>query len=82
MRSSVHIILSIKDSLQQQIHFNGNIFGNNAVVVTRVHCIHIIIDSSNFLVGIMKVAYLLRGYSKHFFMWKVFYLQRKLLYRG
>ena len=26
-------------SLQQQIHFNSNIFGNNAVVVTRVHCI-------------------------------------------
>ena len=24
----LHIILSIKDSLQQQIHFNGNIFGN------------------------------------------------------
>ena len=27
-RSFLHIILSIKDSLQQQIHFNGNIFGN------------------------------------------------------
>ena len=26
--SFLHIILSIKDSLQQQIHFNGNIFGN------------------------------------------------------
>ena len=26
-RSFLHIILSIKDSLQQQIHFNGNIFG-------------------------------------------------------
>ena len=25
-RSFLHIILSIKDSLQQQIHFNGNIF--------------------------------------------------------
>ena len=24
----LHIILSIKDSLQQQIHFSGNIFGN------------------------------------------------------
>ena len=24
----LHIILSIKDSLQQQIHFNGNIFAN------------------------------------------------------
>ena len=37
-RSFLHIILSIKDSLQQQIHFNGNIFGKNAVIVTRVHC--------------------------------------------
>ena len=27
-RSFLHIILSNKDSLQQQIHFNGNIFGN------------------------------------------------------
>ena len=26
-RPFLHIILSIKDSLQQQIHFNGNIFG-------------------------------------------------------
>ena len=25
----IHIIQSIKDSLQQQIHYNGNIFGNN-----------------------------------------------------
>ena len=24
----LHIIVSIEDSLQQQIHFNGNIFGN------------------------------------------------------
>ena len=24
----LHIILSINDSLQQQVHFNGNIFGN------------------------------------------------------
>ena len=24
----LHIILSMKDSIQQQIHFNGNIFGN------------------------------------------------------
>ena len=24
----LHIILSIKDSLQQQVHFNGNTFGN------------------------------------------------------
>ena len=24
----IHIIMSIKDSLQQQIHFNGNIFWN------------------------------------------------------
>ena len=35
----LHIILSIKDCLQQQIHSNGNIFETNAVVVTRVHCI-------------------------------------------
>ena len=27
-RSFLHIILSIKDSLEQQIHYNGNIFGN------------------------------------------------------
>ena len=27
-RPFLHIILSIKDSLQQQIHYNGNIFGN------------------------------------------------------
>ena len=27
-RSFLHIILSIKDSLQGQIHYNGNIFGN------------------------------------------------------
>ena len=26
-RPFLHIILSIKDSLQQQIHYNGNIFG-------------------------------------------------------
>ena len=36
-RPFLHIILSIKDSLQQLIHYNGNIF-RNAVVVTRVHC--------------------------------------------
>ena len=27
-RSFLHIILSIKASLQQQIHYNGNVFGN------------------------------------------------------
>ena len=27
-RPVLHFILSIKDSLQQQIHFSGNIFGN------------------------------------------------------
>ena len=27
--SFLHTILSINDSLQQQIHYNGNIFGNN-----------------------------------------------------
>ena len=27
-RPILHVILSIKTSLQQQIHFNGNIFGN------------------------------------------------------
>ena len=36
-----HFILSIMVSLQQQIHFNGNIFGENDVVVTRVHCIDV-----------------------------------------
>ena len=34
--SFLHIILSIKDSLQQQIHFNE--LRTNAVLVTRVHC--------------------------------------------
>ena len=34
----MHIILSIKDSSQQQIHYNGNILERNTVVVTRVHC--------------------------------------------
>ena len=28
LMSFLHVILSINDSLQQQIHFNGNIFGN------------------------------------------------------
>ena len=28
----LHIILSIKDSLQQQIHYNGNIFGKKYVL--------------------------------------------------
>ena len=28
MSNFLHIILSIKDFLQQQIHFNGNSFGN------------------------------------------------------
>ena len=28
----------LKDSLQQHIHFDGNIFGNKSVIVTRVHC--------------------------------------------
>ena len=27
-RSLLHIIMSIKNSLQQQIHYNGNSFGN------------------------------------------------------
>ena len=27
-KSFLHIILSIKDSLQQQNHYHGNIFGN------------------------------------------------------
>ena len=33
------IFLSIKDSLQKQIHYNGNVFGNKCCLVTRVHCI-------------------------------------------
>ena len=33
------ILLSIEDYLQQLSHFNGNILGTNAVIVTRVHCI-------------------------------------------
>ena len=33
------VILSIKDSLQKQIHYNDNIFGNKLyVVITMVHC--------------------------------------------
>ena len=35
----LHRILLIKDSLEQQIHLNGNTLGTNAVVVTRVRCI-------------------------------------------
>ena len=38
-RPLLHINLLIKYSVQQQILFNGNVFRNNAVVVTRVHCI-------------------------------------------
>ena len=39
-RSYLHILLLIKDSLEKQIHFNGNIFGNkNAVIVRRFFCI-------------------------------------------
>ena len=37
-KAFLHIILSIKNSLQQQIHFNGT----NAVVVMRVHCTGIV----------------------------------------
>ena len=33
------MILFTEDSLQQQIYFNDNIFGTNAVVVTRVYCV-------------------------------------------
>ena len=36
--SFLHIILLVKNSLQQQIHFDGNIFGTNDVVVKGVHC--------------------------------------------
>ena len=38
-RSVLHFILSIKDSLQQQIHFNGNIFGDKYCHSNEVHCI-------------------------------------------
>ena len=34
----LHIILPIKDSLQQQIHFNGNIFGKKGCRCNEVHC--------------------------------------------
>ena len=34
----MHIILLIKDSLQQQIHFNDTALETNAAVVARVHC--------------------------------------------
>ena len=37
-RPLLQIILLIKYSVQQQIHFNGNSLGTNAVVVKRVHC--------------------------------------------
>ena len=36
--SSLRIILSIKDSLQEQIHFNGTLLVTIAVVVARIHC--------------------------------------------
>ena len=39
---------AFKDSLQQQIHFNANIFGTNDVVVTKVYCIHGLQYSSTF----------------------------------
>ena len=38
----LHIILLIKNSLQQQIHFNGNIFGNKCCRYNRVSCSSII----------------------------------------
>ena len=34
--SVLRIILFIMDSVQQQIRFNGNVFGKNVVVLTRV----------------------------------------------
>ena len=40
-RPFLHIILSIKDSLQQQIHYTNvmaTFLGTNAFVVMRVHC--------------------------------------------
>ena len=40
-RPFLHINLPINESLQQQIHFNGSIFGTDAVLVTRVHYIRI-----------------------------------------
>ena len=33
----LHIILLNKDSAEQQIHFNGNIFGTNAIVAMKGH---------------------------------------------
>ena len=38
-RSFLHIIMSIKDSLQQQIHLMATSLVTNADIVTRVHCI-------------------------------------------
>ena len=39
-RAVLHINLFIMYSVQQQIHFNGNVFGTNAVFVTRDNCTH------------------------------------------
>ena len=36
--SYISIIMSIKDSLQQQIHLMATSLRTNAVIVTRVHC--------------------------------------------
>ena len=47
--SFLYIILLIKASLQQQINFNSILFGNNAVVVTRVHPLEHIMDSSKLI---------------------------------
>ena len=37
--SFIYIILLIKHSLQEQFHFNSNIFGNKYCIVQRVHCL-------------------------------------------
>ena len=51
IRPFLHILLLIKDSLQQQIHFNGNLFETNVVVVTRVHYIQSTLVISNSLIS-------------------------------
>ena len=50
-----------------------------SVMTYEYNDIHITIDGSHFLVGIIESC--MKGYSKHFHVETVFYMQGKLLYR-
>ena len=53
-RPFLHTILSIKDSLEQQVHYNGNIFGNKCChynegsLCCMVDCYSIVVTHSYF----------------------------------